>query len=184
VRGTFGNVRLRNALAGGREGSWTTHLPSGELMTVYEGCASICPRGDAAHRTGGRGVRVGEFPGLGCERNRPARDQGGHRQELRADPSKQSRGTGRPSSAVPSRESVPSLGLTGRERFTVRGLDLDPFSPAEVTVEAAADDGAITGFKVKVRIDGPAEVESYRNGGVLPMMARRLLGGRYPISAS
>ena len=72
-------------------------------------------------------------------------------------------------------ESAASLALTGRETYTIRGLEGGVTPGQEAAVEAAADDGSIKTFTVKVRIDGAAEVEYYNAGGILQMVLRRML---------
>jgi aconitate hydratase len=71
-------------------------------------------------------------------------------------------------------ETGESLGLTGRESFTIHGL-ADGLGPRqELTVEARTDDGATTTFRVMARLDGPVDVEYHRQGGVLQTVLRRL----------
>jgi aconitate hydratase len=70
---------------------------------------------------------------------------------------------------------VEALGLSGRERFTIRGLDHGSSPVGQVSVEAVGDAGRIAEFPVTARIDGQAEAEYYQSGGVLPMLLRRLL---------
>ena len=72
-------------------------------------------------------------------------------------------------------ESADALGITGTETFDIRGLTEVPHPGQEVGVEAHRDDGSTLGFRAIVRIDVPVEVEYYRNGGVLPMVARQTL---------
>ena len=76
----------------------------------------------------------------------------------------------------PAGESAASLGLTGRETFSVTGLAaLDRSAvPKEVAVRAMADDGAAISFDVRVRIDTPMEAEYYRHGGILRYVLRQL----------
>jgi aconitate hydratase len=70
-------------------------------------------------------------------------------------------------------EGLASLGLTGREAYTIRGVDtLEPH--ARLQVVARSDEGAETTFEVVSRIDGPIELDYYRNGGILPAVLRRI----------
>ena len=73
-------------------------------------------------------------------------------------------------------DSVASLGLTGRERFSIAGLDVLNTGelPKELTVTATADDDAVTEFRVVVRIDTPMEAEYYRHGGILQYVLRQM----------
>jgi aconitate hydratase len=72
-------------------------------------------------------------------------------------------------------DSAASLGLEGTETYEIRGLadGITPKQTAKVT--ATRDDGSTVEFDVTVRIDGPAEVEYYRNGGILQMVLRHML---------
>ena len=86
VRGTFANVRLRNLLVPGSEGTWTSHLPSGDEMTIFAAAERYLAEGTPHDRARGQGVRHRFVPRLGCQGAEPARREGGHRGELRADP--------------------------------------------------------------------------------------------------
>jgi aconitate hydratase len=71
-------------------------------------------------------------------------------------------------------ESASSLGLSGRERYTIHGL-ADGLTPRQrLTVVAADDDGADRRFQAIARLDGPIDVDYYRQGGILPAVLRRL----------
>ena len=134
MRGTFGNIRLRNRLAEGKEGPYTTHLPSGDEMFIY----------DAAMRYGREGVPLvvlaGREYGSGSSRDWAAKGttllgvQGRHRRVVRADPPLEPRRDGGAAAAVQARRYGASLGLTGRETFSVVGL-------ADGLVAAAVGDG-------------------------------------------
>ena len=75
-------------------------------------------------------------------------------------------------------DSVGSLGLTGRETFAIRGLAGGIEPGMDATVEVTGEDGSTREFAVTVRIDGPAEVDYYRHGGILQMVLRRMLSGQ------
>ena len=102
VRGTFGNIRLRNELAGGKEGGYTVHLPDGEETTIYEASLEVRRGGRAPRRARRQGVRVRLLARLGGQGIVPARRSGRHRRELRAHPPLQPDRDGRP--APPVRE--------------------------------------------------------------------------------
>jgi aconitate hydratase len=174
VRGTFGNIRLRNALADGKEGGYTKHQPSGELMSIY----------DAAERYAGDGVPLvvlaGKEYGSGSSRDWAAKGtqllgvraviaesfERIHRSNLV--------GMGVLPLELTDGATLASLGLTGRERFTLRGLaSLAP--RARVTVIAVAEDGTTVEAPAIARLDGPADVEYLRHGGILPLVMRRML---------
>jgi len=174
MRGTFANIRLRNQLVD-REGYWTRHFPDGEVITVF----------DAAERYRAEGVPLivlaGKEYGSGSSRDWAAKGplllgvraviaqsfERIHRSNLV--------GMGILPLQFEEGASAESLGLTGSERFTIRGLDraLQPGQPLEV--EAAGDQGTARRFRVKVRLDNATDVEYLRHGGVLPMVLRRLV---------
>jgi aconitate hydratase A / 2-methylisocitrate dehydratase len=174
VRGTFGNIRLRNALAGDREGPYGVHLPSGEPGFIY----------DIAQRYRKEGVPLiviaGREYGTGSSRDWAAKGplllgvraviaqsfERIHRTNLV--------GMGILPLEFMNGENLASLGLTGRESFTIRGIERDLAPRSRLRVEAHADDGAMSSFEVTCRIDGPIELDYYRNGGILPAVLRRL----------
>jgi aconitate hydratase len=74
--------------------------------------------------------------------------------------------------------SAASLGLDGTETYTVHGISAGLTPGQDVTVEVRREDGTSTSFQATVRIDAAAEVEYYRNGGILPMVLRQILAAR------
>ncbi|MEZ0239180.1 MAG: aconitate hydratase, partial [Chloroflexota bacterium] len=173
VRGTFGSIRLRNALVE-REGPYTRHFPDGEEIFLY----------DAAMRYAEEGVPLvvlaGREYGSGSSRDWAAKGtlllgvraviaesyERIHRSNLV--------GMGvLPLEFLPG-ESVASLGLTGRETLTIRGIESGLLPRARLTVEATDEAGAARAFGVVARLDGPIEVDYYRAGGILPAVLRRL----------
>jgi aconitate hydratase len=175
MRGTFANTRIRNRLLGDAEGPRTVHLPSGEELAVY----------DAAMRYAGEGtplvVLAGKEYGSGSSRDWAAKGPLllGIRAAIAESFERIHRSNLVAMGVLPLEyhpgESAESLGLTGRETFTIRGLAGGVTARQEATVEAVADDGTTTAFTVRVRVDGPAEAEAFRHGGVLPMVARSML---------
>ena len=174
VRGTFANIRLRNALAGDREGPYGVHLPSGEAGFIY----------DIARRYRREGVPLivvaGREYGSGSSRDWAAKGplllgvraviaesfERIHRTNLV--------GMGiLPLQFLPG-ENLATLGLTGHESFTIRGVAEGLVARSRLQVVARADDGITLAFEVTCRIDGPIELEYYRNGGILPAVLRRL----------
>jgi aconitate hydratase len=175
LRGTFANVRLRNQLAPETVGPFTVHLPDGEPMTIY----------DAALRYREEGVPLlviaGKEYGSGSSRDWAAKGTAllGVRAVLAESFERIHRSNLIGMGVLPLQfrpgDSAASLGLSGREAFTVRGLASGVFPSQELTVEAVAEDGSVLRFPVTARLDGPAEVEQYRQGGILPMVLRRLV---------
>jgi aconitate hydratase len=175
MRGTFANVRLRNDLAPGTEGPWTTLLPDGEVTTVYEAALEYRSRGVPLV------VLAGKEYGSGSSRDWAAKGPAllGVRAVLAESFERIHRSNLVGMGVLPLQflegESAGSLGLTGRETFSMLGLSDGVRPRLEVEVVAASDDGGEVRFRALVRIDGPAEVEYYRHGGILPMVLRQML---------
>ncbi len=168
VRGTFANVRLRNLLVPGSEGTWTVHLPSGEEMTVFE----------AAERYRGEGVPLivlaGKEYGSGSSRDWAAKGPKllGVRAVIAESYERIHRSNLLMMGTLPLQfrpgETSESLRLTGHEEFSILGVE--NAEAHELTVRAAAKE-----FRATVRLDTPREREYLRHGGILPYVLRRLL---------
>ena len=168
VRGTFANVRLRNLLVPGSEGTWTVHLSSGEEMTVFE----------AAERYRGDGVPLivlaGKEYGSGSSRDWAAKGPKllGVRAVIAESYERIHRSNLLMMGALPLQfrpgETRESLGLTGHEEFSILGVENAEAS--EVMVRADGRE-----FRAIVRLDTPREREYLRHGGILPYVLRRLL---------
>jgi aconitate hydratase len=168
VRGTFANVRLRNLLVAGSEGTWTVHVPSGEEMTIY----------DASNRYLAEGtpliVIAGKEYGSGSSRDWAAKGPNllGVRAVIAESYERIHRSNLLMVGILPLQflpgETPTTLGLTGREEFSVEGVD--GADADEVTVRA---DGKT--FQARVRLDTPREREYLRHGGILRYVLRRLL---------
>jgi aconitate hydratase len=177
LRGTFANVRLRNDLAPGTEGPWTTHLPSGDVMTIY----------DAAMRYRDEGVPLvvlaGAEYGSGSSRDWAAKGPSllGIRAVVAQSFERIHRSNLVGMGVLPLQfadgATAARLGLDGRETFAVHGLAGGIVPGARVRVEARKDGGEVVAFDAIVRIDGPAEAEYFRAGGILRMVLRQLLSG-------
>jgi aconitate hydratase A / 2-methylisocitrate dehydratase len=177
VRGTFANIRLRNGLAPGTEGPWTTHLPGGDVMTVHE----------AAERYREEGVPLaviaGKEYGSGSSRDWAAKGPGllGVRFVLAESYERIHRsnlvGMGILPLQFPDGESASSLGLTGREEYSVRGLKDGVRPGIEVRVIAVGEGGRDVSFPATLRVDGEAEVEYLRHGGILRAVLHQMIEG-------
>jgi aconitate hydratase len=169
VRGTFANVRLRNQLVSGSEGTWTVHLPDGEEMTIYD--ASLRYREDGVPTI----VIAGKEYGSGSSRDWAAKGPSllGVRAVIAESYERIHRSNLLMMGVLPLQfmpgESRESLGLSGREEFSVVGVENGEAN--EVTVRA--DDKE---FRARVRLDTPREREYFRHGGILRFVLRRLLG--------
>jgi aconitate hydratase len=182
VRGTFANVRIRNRLAPGTEGGFTTYFPDDEITTIYDAAIRYAQDGTPLC------VLAGKEYGSGSSRDWAAKGpylQGIkfviaesyeriHRSNLV--------GMGILPLQFLAGENVDSLGLSGRETFEVVGLkdaiDARFSTGREVTVRAAGEDGSSREFRALIRIDTPQEVLYYLNGGILQFVLRQLVSGK------
>ncbi|MBI4668923.1 MAG: aconitate hydratase AcnA [Elusimicrobia bacterium] len=187
MRGTFGNVRLKNLLVAGTEGFWTRHLPTGEKMTIY----------DAAMRYGQEGapliVLAGKEYGSGSSRDWAAKGpmllgikaaitesfERIHRSNLV--------GMGILPLQFKEGQNIKSLGLTGEETFTIRGISQGLKPRQEMTVEVTRKDGTSFNFQAIARLASAVEAGYFANGGILPAVLRQMSGkgtqarGRSPL---
>ena len=169
VRGTFANVRLRNELVPGHEGTWTVHVPSGEEMSIHEASQRYLEEGTPLV------VLAGKEYGSGSSRDWAAKGPNllGVRAVIAESYERIHRSNllmmGILPLQFPAGEGRTSLGLTGRETFAIEGVD--NAEAREVTVRA--DD---IEFPARLRLDTPREREYVRQGGILPFVLRRLLG--------
>ena len=175
MRGTFANIRLRNALVPGREGPYTVHLPDGEEQSIYD--AAMRYRDEAVPLV----VLAGKEYGSGSSRDWAAKGtlllgvraviaesyERIHRSNLV--------GMGvLPLEFMPG-ESAASIGLTGREAFMIEGVAASLAPRCRLTVVARSDeDDRERPFEVLARLDGPIDVDYYRHGGILPAVLRQL----------
>jgi aconitate hydratase len=168
VRGTFANVRLRNKLVEGAEGTWTLHVPSGQEMTIYAASQRYLAEGTPTI------VLAGKEYGSGSSRDWAAKGPNllGVRAVIAESYERIHRSNLLMMGVLPLQftdgESSASLGLTGRETFSIIGVENG--EAREVTVRA--DDQE---FQARVRLDTPREREYMRHGGILPYVLRRLL---------
>ena len=168
VRGTFANVRLRNLLVPGSEGTWTVHVPTGEEMTIYEAAERY--REEATPLV----VLAGKEYGSGSSRDWAAKGPKllGVQAVIAESYERIHRSNLLMMGVLPLQylrgESRESLGLTGREEFSIVGLE--NAEAREVTVRADEKE-----FGATVRLDTPREREYLRHGGILPYVLRRLL---------
>ncbi|HYM84996.1 MAG TPA: aconitate hydratase AcnA, partial [Candidatus Dormibacteraeota bacterium] len=175
IRGTFGNIRLRNRLVEGREGPYTVHLPDGEERFIYD--AAMAYRDEGVPLV----VIAGREYGSGSSRDWAAK--GTYLLGVRAVIAESYERIHRsnlvgmgvlPLQFLPE-ESAASLGLTGREAFTIEGIARGLEPRQRLTVVARSDeDGRERRFEVVARLDGPVDVEYHRQGGILQAVLRRL----------
>src|SRR5262245_9849546 len=168
VRGTFANVRLRNQLVPGSEGTWTVHLPDGEEGTIYD--VAMRYRDESVPTI----VLAGKEYGSGSSRDWAAKGPKllGVRAAIAQSFERIHRSNLLMMGVLPLQfmdgENCESLGLTGRETYSILGVD--NAAAREVTVRA--DDKE---FRARLRLDTPREREYFRHGGILQFVLRRLL---------
>jgi len=172
MRGTFANIRLRNQLAPGTEGGWTCHQPSGEQMSIFD--ASVKYREEGTPLV----VIAGSEYGTGSSRDWAAKGtvllgvkaviaksfERIHRSNLI--------GMGVLPLQFFDGQDAESLGLTGKETFSITGqTDADAKT---VAVTATPESGDAITFRAQIRIDTPKERDYYENGGILHYVLRQL----------
>jgi aconitate hydratase len=175
VRGTFANIRLRNQLAGGREGGWTEHLPSGEVLTIHQAAMRYAEEATPLL------VVAGKEYGSGSSRDWAAKGTLllGVRAVLAESYERIHRSNLVGMGVLPLQfrpgETATTLALTGRETYRVHGIaeGLKPGKQLEVVASGA--DGEERRFTVIARVDSDTDVDYYRHGGVLNFVLRQLM---------
>ena len=177
MRGTFGNVRVRNLLLEGKEGGYTIHFPTGEQLPIYE--AAVRYRETDTPLV----VLAGKEYGTGSSRDWAAKGtmllgvkaviaesyERIHRSNLV--------GMGVLPLQYRPGERAQSLGLTGHETFTVSGIESGLRPGALLDVVARRENGGEIRFRATARLDSEVDLEYYRNGGILHTVLRRMAGG-------
>ncbi len=181
VRGTFANIRLRNQLAPGTEGGFTTYFPTGEVTTIYDASCLYQQEGTPLI------VIAGKEYGSGSSRDWAAKGTAllGIKAVLAQSFERIHRsnlvGMGLVPLEFTGGATAESLGLTGTETFDLEGLSAAvecEFKTGKLlNMKATATDGTVKEFAVKVRIDTPQELLYYKNGGILQYVLRSLVNG-------
>jgi aconitate hydratase len=175
TRGTFANIRLKNQLVPGVEGGYTQHFPSGEQMAIFDAAMKYKEEKTSLI------VLAGKDYGTGSSRDWAAKGslllgvkaviaksyERIHRSNLV--------GMGVLPLQFLEDDDAKSLGLTGRETFAISGLAADMQPQQELTVRAEKENGTVIKFNVTSRLDTAADVEYYRNGGILHKVLRDML---------
>jgi aconitate hydratase len=175
MRGTFANIRLRNELAPGKEGGWTTMSPGADPMSIYDASMDYQARGIPLV------IVAGKEYGTGSSRDWAAKGtlllgvraviaesfERIHRSNLV--------GMGVLPLEFVDSETRLTLGLTGFETYEIDGLSDQMRPKAPLTVRATAENGSVKSFRVISRIDTPEEMSYYRHGGILPYVLRQLV---------
>ena len=173
MRGTFGNIRIRNKLVS-KEGGWTINFLSNEIVPIYEAAMDYISKNIPLI------VLTGKDYGMGSSRDWAAKGtqllgvkaviaesfERIHRSNLV--------GMGVLPLQFREGEDTETLGLDGTESFDIAGIkDIKPFS--EVIIKAKKEDGKEIQFKAIVRLDSSVDIEYYRNGGILHTVLRQMI---------
>jgi aconitate hydratase len=176
IRGTFANIRLRNQLVPEVEGGFTRHLPGGGQTSIYDAAATYAAEGVPLV------VLTGSEYGSGSSRDWAAKGTLllGVKAVLATSYERIHRSNLIGMGVLPLQfrpgQSVPALGLTGEEIYSITGLEGGDSVPDEVTVQVESE-GQVREITTVVRIDTPAEEAYYRHGGILQFVLRQLLAG-------
>ena len=177
MRGTFGNVRIRNLMLDDREGGYALHVPSGEESSIYETAMRYQAEGTPLV------VLAGREYGTGSSRDWAAKGTTllGVRAVIAESYERIHRSNLVGMGVLPLQfeegDTPRSLGLTGHETYDITGVE-DGLAPnAQISVVARADDGTETAFQAIARLDSDVDVEYYRNGGILHTVLRRMGSG-------
>jgi aconitate hydratase len=174
MRGTFANVRIRNQIAPGTEGGYTTYWPTGEVMPIYD--AAMNYKQDHTHLV----VLAGKDYGMGSSRDWAAKGTNllGIKAVIAQSYERIHRSNLVMMGVLPLQfkdgQSADSLGLTGEESITIE-VDEQVAPGKTVPALAIGKDGKETPFEVIVRFDSEVEIDYYRNGGILQTVLRRKL---------
>ncbi len=174
MRGTFANVRIKNKLAS-REGGWTTYIPSGEEMTVFDASMKYQDAGTPLVVIGGKEYGSGSSRDwaakgtqlLGVKAVITESFERIHRSNLV--------GMGVLPMVFMEGENQETLGLTGNETYDISGISENLTPGKIVDVSATKPDGSKVEFKAKLRLDSGVDVEYYKHGGILNYVLRNFL---------
>lgn len=176
MRGTFANIRIKNQVAPGTEGGYTTYWPTGEVTSIYDACMKYKQDGT------GLAVLAGKDYGMGSSRDWAAKGTNllGIKTVIAESFERIHRSNLVFMGVLPLQfkqgESAEVLGLTGKE--TIEVLIDEAVKPRDhVKVRATDEEGNVKEFEVLVRFDSDVEVDYYRHGGILQMVLREKIKG-------
>ncbi|WP_039043496.1 aconitate hydratase AcnA [Sporosarcina sp. ZBG7A] len=171
MRGTFANIRIRNQIAKGTEGGYTTYWPNKEIMPIYDACMKYQEQGT------GLAIIAGKDYGMGSSRDWAAKGTSllGIKTVIAESYERIHRSNLVMMGVLPLQfvngQSAASLGLTGEEAISVNIAEgVKPRDILKVTATAA--DGTVTEFDALARFDSEVEIDYYRHGGILQMVLR------------
>jgi aconitate hydratase len=174
MRGTFGNVRIKNKLVEPKEGGYTKHMPDGKEMFIYDAAMQYISEGTPSIILGGK-----EY-GSGSSRDWAAK--GTKLQGIKAVIAESFERIHRSNLAgmgvlplvFKNEQSWKSLGLDGSETFDIDGItDVTP--RCSIKAKATKKDGSVVEFDTLCRLDTPVEIDYFKNGGILDFVLRRLI---------
>jgi len=177
VRGTFANIRLKNLMVPGIEGGVTVHVPTSEVMPIYDAALRYRQEGTPLV------VVAGKEYGSGSSRDWAAKGTLllGVRAVLAESYERIHRsnlvGMGVLPLQFKAGENAETFAITGRETLTIVGVSGDWSPRQDVTIDMVRADGTRTAFVVTARLDTPVEINYYRNGGILQTVLRKMLKG-------
>ena len=174
IRGTFGNIRIRNLLLDDREGGRTIHIPSGEETSIYDAAMRYQEEGTPLVILAGREYGTGSSRDwaakgtylLGVKAVIAESYERIHRSNLV--------GMGVLPLQFEEGVTAENLGLSGKERYNILGISEGLHPGKKLDVAAQTDDGREIKFKVIARLDSGADVEYYQNGGILQTVLRNI----------
>jgi aconitate hydratase len=175
MRGTFGNMRLKNQLAPDTEGGWTKYLPTGEIMSIYDAAMTYQQENIALV------VIAGKEYGTGSSRDWAAKGTLllGVRAVLAQSFERIHRSNLVAMGVLPLQfldgENTNTLGITGEEVFEIEDLGEKAAPGRKIKVRATAVSGEVKELKAILRLDSAVEVEYYRHGGILPYVIRQMI---------
>ena len=175
VRGTFANTRLRNQLAPGTEGGWTTYQPAGDVMSIYDASVKYHAAGVPLM------VIAGKEYGSGSSRDWAAKGTFllGVKVVIAESFERIHRSNLVNMGVLPLQfkggDTAASLKLTGTEEYSLLGAGSALKPRGDVRVQAKSADGSVREFAVMARVDTPEELVAFRHGGILPYVVRQLV---------
>ena len=175
VRGTFANIRIKNLMVPGVEGGVTIHYPDQQRMSIYDAAVQYQQEGIPLI------VIAGKEYGTGSSRDWAAKGTAllGVRAVLAESFERTHRSNLVGMGVLPLQfrpgENAGTLGLTGEETLTIEGADQGFAPKLDIRINVSKPDGSLFSFWATVRLDTHIEVDYYANGGILPLVLRRLL---------
>ncbi len=174
MRGTFGNVRIRNLLLDGKEGGYTKHIPTDEVMPIYDASMAYQAAGTPLV------VLAGSEYGTGSSRDWAAKGTSllGVKAVIATSYERIHRSNLVGMGVLPLQfmegQSAAALGLDGTEVFDITGIAEGLAPNGTVTVRATRESGEVLEFQAAVRLDSDVDLEYYSNGGILHTVLRKM----------